>query len=176
MLLPLSQVIILPNIKAWGTSYSHLRFKKHNFCIYSTCVCMQAEPRACLYKSDQESGRICHAEALSESQNIKIKIQGGGKGNPTYRPAKTNPKHTGLEEEALYIKTATAQIEAVHNNLNRDQCWSVLEWQWPLMASLGLSGVKTYIPSKICLKLHIVRERCVWIWSTVVLNLKAVMR
>ncbi len=39
---------------------------------------MQAEPRACLYKSDQESGRICHAEALSESQNIKIKIQGGG--------------------------------------------------------------------------------------------------
>ncbi len=24
-------VIILPNIKAWGTSYSHLRFKKHTF-------------------------------------------------------------------------------------------------------------------------------------------------
>ncbi len=47
-------------------------------------------------KSDQEIGRICNAEALSESQNI------GKKGNPTYRPAKTKVLQKQVLVKKLY--------------------------------------------------------------------------
>ncbi len=57
-------------------------------------------------------------------QNPKIsrsKYRGGGKEIQHIDLLKLIQTHRS-EEEALYIKTAPAQIEAVHNNLNRDQC------------------------------------------------------
>lgn len=115
-------IFILPNIKAWGTSYSHLLCKQHTFFVFTVPAYACRPSHGLVYIKVIK--KVAEFAMQRPCQNPKISRSKyrGKKGNPTYRPAKTNPKHTGLEEEALYIKTATAQIEATHNNLNRDQC------------------------------------------------------